>query len=146
LKKRRKARQSALQVLYQWDLTPPDARKTLLRFEGRSSSKGGSDPFLDKLVHGVMAHAQEIDRLIEQYSEHWRLRRIAPIDRNILRIAIFELVYCDEIPPKVTLNEAIELGKEFGSDESGSFINGILDRILSSEVVPKAVKTTSLNP
>lgn len=93
-----------------------------------------------------MAHAQEIDRLIEQYSEHWRLGRIAPIDRNILRIAIFELVYCDEIPPKVTLNEAIELGKEFGSDESGSFINGILDRILSSEVVPKAMKTTSLNP
>jgi N utilization substance protein B len=74
------------------------------------------------------------------------LGRIAPIDRNILRIAIFELVYCDEIPPKVTLNEAIELGKEFGSDESGSFINGILDRILSSEVVPKAMKTTSLNP
>ena len=146
MKKRSKSRQSALQVLYQWDLTPHHPRETLLRFEDRSSSRGRSDPFLEKLVQGVMAHAQEIDRLIEQYSEHWRLGRIAPIDRNILRIAIFELVYCDEIPPKVTLNEAIELGKEFGSDESGSFINGILDRILSSEVVPKAMKTTSLNP
>jgi N utilization substance protein B len=146
LKKRRKSRQNALQILYQWDLTPQDARKALLRFEDRSSSKDGSDPFLEKLVEGVMAHVQEIDRLIEQYSEHWRLGRIAPIDRNILRIAIFELVYCDEIPPKVTLDEAVELGKEYGSDDSGSFINGILDRILSSEVASKAMKTTSLNP
>ncbi len=146
MKKRRKSRQSALQVLYQWDLASQDARKALLRFESRSSSKEGIDPFLEKLVQGVLDHCQEIDRLIEQYSEHWRLGRIAPIDRNILRIAIFELVYCDEIPPKVTLNEAVELGKEYGSDESGSFINGILDRILTSEVVQKAAKTTSLNP
>jgi N utilization substance protein B len=70
---------------------------------------------------------------------------MAPIDRTILRIAIFELLYCEEIPPKVTLNEAVDLGKQFGSEESGSFINGILDRILN-EVVRKSIKTTSLNP
>ncbi len=146
MKKRRRSRKSALEVLYQWDLTHQDARKALLRFKDHSSSEEGRDPFLERLVDGVVAHYQEIDRLIEQYSEHWRLGRIAPIDRNILRIAIFELVYCDEIPPKVTLNEAVELGKEYGSDESGSFINGILDRVLNSEVMPKAIKTTSLNP
>jgi N utilization substance protein B len=127
-------------------MTHQDARKGLVHFKKHFSLREESDPFLEKIVQGVLTHYREIDRLIEQYSEHWRLGRIAPIDRSILRIAIFELVYCDEIPPKVTLNEAVDLGKEYGSDESGSFINGILDRILNSEVVPKAIKTTTLSP
>ena len=84
---------------------------------------------MKRLVMGVLDHSQEIDRLIEKYSENWRLERINMIDRAILRMATFELLYCEEIPPKVTLNEAIELGKRFGSEDSGSFINGILDRI-----------------
>ncbi len=83
-----------------------------------------------------MEHREKIDRLIEERSEHWRLDRMTIIDRNILRIAIFELLYCSEVPPKVTLNEAIDLGKRFGSEESGSFVNGILDRI-QNEVVRK---------
>jgi N utilization substance protein B len=74
--------------------------------------------------------------VIEASSEHWRLDRMSLIDRNILRIATFELLYCSETPPKVVLNEAIDLGKRFGSDDSGSFINGILDRI-QKEAVPK---------
>ena len=143
--KRRRSRESALQVLYQWDMTQQDARKGLVHFKEHFSLKEESDPFLDLIVQGVLTHCQEIDRLIEQYSEHWRLGRMAPIDRTILRIAIFELLYCEEIPPKVTLNEAVDLGKQFGSDESGSFINGILDRILN-EVVQKSIKTTSLSP
>lgn len=143
--KRRRSRESALQVLYQWDITQQDARKGLVHFKEHFSLKEESDPFLDLIVQGVLTHCQEIDRLIEQYSEHWRLGRMAPIDRTILRIAIFELLYCEEIPPKVTLNEAVDLGKQFGSDESGSFINGILDRILN-EVVQKSIKTTSLSP
>jgi N utilization substance protein B len=84
----------------------------------------------------VTEHRQEIDRLIEERSENWRLNRMTIIDRNILRIAIFELLYCGDIPPKVTLNEAIDLGKRYGSEESGSFINGILDRI-QNEVIRK---------
>lgn len=143
--KRRRSRESALQVLYQWDMTQQDARKGLVHFKEHFSLKEESDPFLDLIVQGVLTHCQEIDRLIEQYSEHWRLGRMAPIDRTILRIAIFELLYCEEIPPKVTLNEAVDLGKQFGSDESGSFINGILDHILN-EVVRKSIKTTSLSP
>ena len=83
---------------------------------------------------GVLDHSQEIDRLIEGVSENWRLERMSIIDRNILRMASFELIYCEDIPPKVTLNEAIDLGKEYGSEDSGSFINGILDRI-DKEVV-----------
>jgi len=126
-------------------MTQQDARQGLVHLKEHFSLKEESDPFLDLIVQGVLTHCQEIDRLIEQYSEHWRLGRMAPIDRTILRIAIFELLYCEEIPPKVTLNEAVDLGKQFGSDESGSFINGILDRILN-EVVRKSIKTTSLSP
>jgi len=89
---------------------------------------------MERLVLGVLEHGQEIDQLITKYSENWRLDRINIIDRAILRMATFELFYCEDIPPKVTLNEAIELGKRFGSEESGSFINGILDRIQSEAV------------
>lgn len=89
---------------------------------------------MERLVLGVLEHCQEIDRLIEKYSENWRLVRMNIVDRTILRMAIFELLYCEEIPPKVTLNEAIELGKRYGSEDSGSFINGILDRIQNEEV------------
>jgi N utilization substance protein B len=145
LTKRRRSRESALQVLYLWDMTEQDARKGLVHLREHFSLKEESDPFLDLIVQGVLSHCTEIDRMIEQYSEHWRLGRMAPIDRTILRIAIFELLYCEEIPPKVTLNEAVDLGKQFGSEESGSFINGILDRILK-EVVRKSIKTTSLSP
>jgi transcription antitermination protein NusB len=126
-------------------MTQQDARKGLEHLKEHFSLKEESDPFLDLIVQGVLSHCAEIDRLIEQYSEHWRLDRMAPIDRTILRIAIFELLYCEEVPPKVTLNEAVDLGKQFGSEESGSFINGILDRILN-EVVRKSIKTPSLSP
>jgi len=145
LTKRRRSRESALQVLYLWDMTQQDARKGLVHLKEHFSLKEESDPFLDLIVQGVLTHCPEIDRLLEKYSEHWRLGRMAPVDRTILRIAIFELLYCEEIPPKVTLNEAVDLGKQFGSEESGSFINGILDRILN-EVVRKSIKTTSLSP
>jgi len=90
------------------------------------------------LVLGVLEHCEELDRLIQQYSENWRLDRINIIERNILRMALFELLYCEEIPPKVTINEAIDLGKRYGSEDSGGFINGILDRI-QNEVVRKPI-------
>ncbi len=145
MRKRRKSRESALQVLYQWDLTRQDTQKGLSHFKEHFSSNEENDPFLEQIVRGVLRHRKEIDQLIEQYSENWRLNRIAPIDHSILRIAIFELLYCDEIPPKVTLNEAVDLGKQYGSEDSGRFINGILDRILN-EVVQKSDRTASMNP
>ncbi|OGP90840.1 MAG: transcription antitermination factor NusB [Deltaproteobacteria bacterium RBG_16_47_11] len=143
--KRRRSRESALQVLYQWDITQQDTQKGLAHFKEHFLLNQESDPFLEQIVQGVLTHCQEIDRLIEQYSENWRLGRITSIDRTILRIAIFELLYCEEIPPKVTLNEAVDLGKRFGTEHSGSFINGILDRILN-EVVQKSGKMASMNP
>ncbi len=89
---------------------------------------------MEELVLGVLSHLQEIDQLIERFSENWRLSRMSLIDRNILRMAVFELLHCNDIPPKVALNEAIELGKEYGSEDSGSFVNGILDRIQKEAV------------
>jgi len=135
---RRKSREFALQVLYQLDITKQDVIKTLTQFQDHFSGNEERDDFMERLVLGVLEHCQEIDQLIEKYSENWRLDRMNIIDRAILRMATFELLYCEEIPPKVTLNEAIELGKRFGSEDSGSFINGILDRI-QNEAIRKSV-------
>jgi N utilization substance protein B len=136
---RRKSREFALQVLYQLDITKQDIIKTLAQFQDHFSGNEERDDFMERLVLGVLEHCQEIDRLIEKYSENWRLVRMNIIDRAVLRMAIFELLYCEEIPPKVTLNEAIELGKRYGSEDSGSFINGILDRI-QNEAVRKPIE------
>ncbi len=136
---RRKSREVALQVLYQLDITKKDVHKTLAQFHDYFSGNEEKDDFMERLVLGVLEHCKEIDRLIEKYSENWRLDRMTIIDRAILRMATFELLYCEEIPPKVTLNEAIELGRQFGSEDSGSFINGILDRI-QNEAIRKSVQ------
>ena len=133
--KRRKSRESALKVLYQRDITQQkDAARILTQYQDHFEHEGEKDDFAESLVLGVLAHEKEIDALIVRYSKNWRLDRMTIIDRNILRIAIFELLHCEEIPPKVTLNEAIDLGKRFGSEESGSFINGILDRIQNESI------------
>ena len=132
--KRRKSREFALQVLYQLDITKQDAVKAMAQWKNHFSSKGERDEFVERIVFGVIEHCQDIDRLIAQYSENWRLDRMNLVDRNILRMATFELLYCEDIPPKVTMNEAIDLGKRYGSEDSGSFINGILDRIQNEAV------------
>ena len=139
MRKRRKSREFALQVLYQLTITKQDVVKALAQFQDHFSGNDEKDGFMERLVMGVLDHSREIDRLIEKYSENWRLERMNMIDRAILRMATFELLYCEEIPPKVTLNEAIELGKRFGSEDSGSFINGILDRI-QKEAIHKPIQ------
>ncbi len=134
--KRRRSREFSLQVLYQLEIRKQNALQAIDHLSKHFSPEEEKDEFAKRIVLGVMEHRQEIDRLIEERSEHWRLDRMTIVDRNILRIAIFELLYCSEIPPKVTLNEAIDLGKRYGSEDSGSFINGILDRI-QNEVIRK---------
>ena len=131
---RRKSREFALQVLYQWEITKKDVTKILSESRGSFSGSEERDEFMNRLALGVLEHCQEIDQLIEKYSENWRLARMDIIDRSILRMAVFELLHCEDIPPKATLNEAIELGKRYGSEDSGSFINGILDRIQNEAI------------
>jgi N utilization substance protein B len=128
---RRRAREIALQVLYQLDIDQGTPQKALaVYFENFRPSEKARE-FCQRLIEGVSQHREEIDRLIEENAENWTLKRMAVVDRNILRVATFELMHCPDIPFKASLNEAIELAKKYGNDDSGAFINGILDKVHS---------------
>ncbi len=126
---RRKAREIALQVLYQIDVLKVDAKEAIQLFWSNFEVSEEAREFSSKLIEGTSNHREEIDKLIDSCSENWSLGRMAKVDRNILRMSTYELLYCHDIPYKVTLNEAIDLGKNYGSENSGSFINGILDAL-----------------
>jgi N utilization substance protein B len=126
---RRKAREVALQVLYSLNFVNLDVKKALDLFWGNFIAPKEAMDFAEYLVEGTWSHRAELDRLIAESSENWSLGRMPKVDISILRMAVFEFLYCPNIPPKVTLNEAIDLGKTFGSENSGAFINGILDAI-----------------
>ena len=128
--KRRKAREIALQFLYELDLTgedDPGRRET--EFWARHPLGDSARAFSEALVRGTKANQAKIDQMIEQSAEHWDLARMAAVDRNILRLAVYELLWSVVAPPKVVINEAIEIAKKFGTKESSRFINGVLDRI-----------------
>ena len=136
---RRKSREIVLQMLYQMEMTGQPPHVVIdLYYELASGDDDNKNPnfakavrpFAEQLLYGVHAHRDELDGMIVAASEHWRLERMSIIDRNVLRIALYEMLYRAEIPPKVSVNEAIDLGKTFGSPDSGAFINGILDHLL----------------
>ena len=124
---RRKAREIALQVLYQIDASKIEVDEAIKLFRDNFGILPEAGEFSEQLIRYTLSHIKEIDDLITSCSEHWSLERMSIVDKNILRIAVCEFLYCDDVPPKVTLNEAIDIGKNYGSDNSGSFINGILD-------------------
>lgn len=126
---RRKAREIALQVLYGLNFVNVDVQEALDLFWGNFVAPKAAKEFAAFLVQGICEHKEELDKLIAGCSDNWSLGRMSRVDINILRLAVFEFLYCDDIPPKVTLNEAVDLGKTFGSENSGSFINGILDAL-----------------
>lgn len=128
---RREGRELALQALYSMDLNPLEMRTTLQLFRENVKTKGNVRAFAEDLVAGVITHRQEIDRLIEEKSKNWAISRMGKVDLNILRLAAFELNYRNDIPKNVTINEAIEVAKKFGTEESPSFVNGILDELAS---------------
>ena len=126
---RRKAREIALQVLYGLNFENIDVQKALDLFWSNFVAPKAAKEFAAFLVQGTCEHKEELDKLIAGCSDNWSLGRMSKVDISILRLAVFEFLYCDDIPPKVTLNEAVDLGKTFGSENSGSFINGILDAL-----------------
>jgi N utilization substance protein B len=130
---RRRAREIALQVLYQKELNCIEVEEALNLFWNNFEVLKGAMGFSDRLVKGVEQHREDLDRVIEEYSSHWKVDRMTHVDRTILRIATYELLYCDDIPPRVAINEAIDIGKKYGSEDSGAFINGILDKVKSEE-------------
>lgn len=129
MRQRRKAREVALQVLYQLDVLQIDVKEAVELFWNNFDAPDEVRHFSSLLVEGTWCKVAEIDSLISSCSENWSIARMSKVDKNILRMAVYELLYCQDIPPKVALNEAIDLGKVYGSENSSSFINGILDAL-----------------
>jgi N utilization substance protein B len=119
----------AVKVLYQADMSGVSFTEAFQLFCEHFGGSEESKVFAKELLDGIHAHLDQINSLISRFSEHWRLDRMSMVDRNVLRLAIYELLCRPDIPSKVSINEAVELGKKFGTEESGAFINGILDRI-----------------
>ncbi len=128
--RRRRAREYALQILFQIDFKSQEVSRN--DFEGFWLDKNESEDvrkFTEELVRGTIERLDEIDSRLEKVAENWVLKRMAAVDRNILRFAAFEILYRKDIPPAVTINEAVEIAKKFSSSEAAPFINGILDKL-----------------
>ena len=126
---RRRARECALQLLFQMDLTGGSSAEVFAEFWRSQPAADEIRAFAERLVAGVSSHRRGLDRILTGTSQHWRVERMAVVDRNVLRMAIFELVFEGETPPAVIIDEAIEVAKRFGGGESGAFINGVLDAV-----------------
>jgi len=126
---RREGRELALQALYAIDMNPMSSAGALRLFWEEHQASEGIKEFAELLVKGVDEHRAELDQRIKEQSKNWSLGRMAKVDLNILRIAVYELAYLGDIPRNVTINEAIEIAKKFGSEDSPSFVNGILDEL-----------------
>ena len=132
MRKRTKARECALKVLYQIEMTGDGSEDALRIFwDNEPQDVEAVKEFADRLVKGVRGNIKEIDAAISRYAANWQIDRMAVVDRNILRMAAFEILYVDDIPPKVSINEAVDIAKKYGDTDSGKFVNGILDKIKS---------------
>ena len=128
--KRRKAREHALQILFQLDIRKDKPSAVILkRFWMEYQPDDEVKAFAEEIVKGTYKHLAEIDKLVHQCAKNWSLERMAAVDRNVLRMAVYEILYRMDIPTSVTINEAIEIAKKYGTDESGAFVNGILDSV-----------------
>jgi len=127
--KRRKAREYALQILFQLDIRKEKPSAAVLKhFWAEYEPDEDVKAFSEEIVKGTYKHIAKINELLHQCAKNWSLDRMAVVDRNVLRMAVYEILYRIDIPTSVTINEAIEIAKKYGTDESGSFVNGILDR------------------
>lgn len=134
MRKRTQARECALKILYQMEMAECSLDQIFPSFWDFHPTPEDIREFAEQLVRGTYQHLSEIDQKIVQYTENWQLSRMAAVDRNILRFAVYELLFIDEIPPKVTINEAVNIAKKYSQDEAGKFVNGILDKINHTEV------------
>jgi N utilization substance protein B len=128
---RHRARERALQILFEWDARKEPVDQAIASFydtlySEQSETKPALDEFVEQLVKGVVEHITEIDRRLAQHAEHWRIERMPAVDRNVLRLAIYEMMAL-ETPPPVAIDEAIELARRFSGEESVQFVNGVLD-------------------
>ena len=126
---RRRSRELAMQALFCMDVIQNDSEELLELYCCCFPPPQKARSFFIHLVRGVTIARENIDHVIESFSNNWKITRMSGVDRNVLRVAVFEMLYCMDIPTKVSINEAIDVGKKFGTEESGAFINGILDTI-----------------
>ena len=124
---RHESRGWAVQFLFQRDFNPDDLEIALKDFWAEKSPGAKAKRFTEELIQGVEQHKKDLDELIRKYAEHWDLKRMGAVDRNVMRVALFEMKYRRDIPPVVSINEAVEIAKELSGSESGKFVNGILD-------------------
>jgi N utilization substance protein B len=129
---RHRARERALQILFQYDIHGKPGF-WLDEFWKPLKEREETKAFAEQLVRGVQEHKQDLDALIGRYATNWKVSRMHIVDRNILRLGAYELLWLDAVPAKVTLNETIELAKEFGDEDAAKFVNGILDKMLATE-------------
>jgi len=130
--KRRQARALTVQVLFHMEFGQDDPEESFRLISENFDSPPEILDFSRQQVLGIWKNREDLDKLISQASKHWRLERMSRVDRNILRVGVFEMLFMKDIPPKVSIDEAVELGKTFGTEESGAFINGILDNIYNA--------------
>jgi len=159
--KRREARERAVQFLFQYDLNPPedlqasleqfwDSQRSAVLAEDKAPARWGEKSdvtppttddaatrlFADPLIRGVLEHRTDLDQRIQKYALNWDVQRMAAVDRNILRLAIYEMLHREDIPPVVSINEAVDIAKKFSTQDSGKFVNGILDRVRADLMRP----------
>jgi len=127
--KRRRARESTLQILFQLEFNSSQPEEAMDQYWERRDASEEIKTYSRWLVEGILSHQEEIDTLIQSVSKHWRLARMAVVDRNILRLAVFELLYEKNIVPAIVINEAIEIAKKYSNQEAATFVNGLLDAV-----------------
>jgi N utilization substance protein B len=140
---RHKARERALQILFQYDIHGRPGMWLDVFWE-KNEATDEVKAFAERLVDGVMEKKKELDALIGKYAINWKISRMPIVDRNILRAGVYELMWMDDVPGKVTVNEAIELAKSFGDDDASKFVNGILDQVLTTEPSLEAKRRDAL--
>ncbi|MDD5006151.1 MAG: transcription antitermination factor NusB [Candidatus Omnitrophica bacterium] len=135
MRKRTQAREIALKILYQIDVVPQDAKKAAEDFFSYDQDSDSEiKEFANKLISGTLDSLETLDKKIAEFAANWELDRMAVVDRNVLRLACFELMFLADIPSKVTINEAVDLAKKYGGIDSGKFVNGILDKINKTDI------------
>jgi N utilization substance protein B len=161
---RREARERAVQFLFQYDFNPPEkldealevfweSQRTAALADDKASAKWGENVelppvtaheasvrlFADPLIRGTIQHRADIDAQIIKYAKNWDLHRMAVVDRNIIRLAVYEMIHRDDIPPVVSINEAVDIAKKFSTEDSGKFVNGVLDKIKGDLMRPARI-------
>ena len=134
---RRASRELAMKLMYQLDMQKEDQDEQIAEFLSGYQADGKDTSFVSAIIDGAMTNLSKINGLIEKFSKRWKISRISKVDLAILRVAIYEILFIKDIPVSVSINEAVELAKKYGNEESGSYVNGILGRI-SAETPPEA--------